>query len=110
MPLIDALPSAFPCDTFMSILLGLLLDLDSAYQRLIDDRSECDYVVAGGTGGLRKLLNYRLIYAAGGRNDIEVGQHTRAVDADVESSGTGCAEEGLGEVQPHCVAGAGIET
>src|SRR5260370_21714036 len=101
MPLIYALPSGFTCDTFMSILIGLLLDLDSAYQGLIDDRSECDYVVAGGTGGLRKLLDHCLVHGAGSRDDVEVGQHTRAVDADVESSRTGCAEEGLCKMHPH---------
>src|SRR5260370_29303855 len=93
------------CDPYS----GLLLDLDAAYQRLIDDRSEGDHIVTGRTGGLSKLLDYRLIHGAGGRNDIEVGQHACAVYADVESSGTGRAEEGLCKKQPHCMPGTGID-
>src|SRR5258708_39989744 len=87
---------------------GLLLDLDPAYQRLIDDRSEGDHIVTGRTGGLSKLLDYRLIHGAGGRNDIQVGQYAGAVYADVERSGTGRAEESLCKMQPHCMAGTGV--
>src|SRR5258708_12319627 len=88
---------------------GLLLDLDPAYQRLIDDRSEGDHIVTGRTGGLSKLLDYRLIHGAGGRNNIEVGQYACAVYADVESSGTGRAEEGLCKMQPHRMPGTRVQ-
>src|SRR5262249_40551007 len=82
----------------------LLLDLNPAGQRLINDGLKRNHIVAGGTCRLRELFDDRFILSPGGGNDIEVRQYSRAVDTHVEGAGTGGAEEGLGEVQSHRVA------
>ena len=45
-----------------------------------------------------------------GGKDIEIGQHLRAVDADVESARTRRVKESLGKVQAHGLRGPRVET
>jgi hypothetical protein len=83
---------------------GLLLDLNPAEQRLINDRRKRNHVVAGGTRRLCELLDYGLVHTSRRGNNVEIRQHGRAVDTHIERAGAGGAEESLREMQPHRVA------
>src|SRR5205823_12332025 len=79
---------AFSCTPPNLSWLSLLLNLHPTGQCLVDDRSDLDHVLAAGVGVFRELLDHRFVLRAGGREDIEVRQDLRAVDAHVKRPGT----------------------
>src|SRR6266852_8279097 len=85
--------------------LRALLNLYTAHQRLVDDRRELDDVLAAGVGGAGECLDVRLVLGPRGRVDVEVGQHLRTVQRDVEGSRSDCREVRLAEMQSDRMAG-----
>src|SRR5206468_2357411 len=84
-------------------------DLDPVDQGVILDGDELDDDAAARVGGGGAFGHHRLQLAAGRREDVEAGQHLRAIDDDVEQALVGRVEAVLGEVQPDPVLGAGGE-
>src|ERR1035438_5788204 len=62
---------------------------------------------AGARGDLAELLHHRLVLSAGGGEDVEVGQHLRPVDQDVEGPRARRRPVLLGEMQSDRVGSAG---
>jgi hypothetical protein len=67
-----------PINSFTSIpssalrQIELLVDLNTAYERVVDHRRERDHMMASGIGRFRELLD-----ASGSRNNFEVSEHPR---------------------------------
>src|SRR5437016_2157681 len=81
-----------------------LLDLDPTQQRLIHHFGELDHILTARVRVHRELLDDGLVLRSRRREDIEVAQYLRAVDAQLEGARTGRAEESFSKVQPHRVA------
>lgn len=73
---------------------------------MIGHRRELDRDRATSVGGNGELLNHGFIGSASRRHDIEVAQHLRPIDADIEGAPTRGGEEGLRLVQTHQVGAA----
>src|SRR5215472_13645303 len=66
------------------LAVAALLDLNPAYQRVVDDRSEGNHVVAGGARIFRELLDDCLVLRSRRRKDVKVGQHLCPVNTYIE--------------------------
>src|SRR5260370_16787353 len=53
-----------------------------------------------------KLSDHGFVLGAGSGKDIEVRQHLRAIDRDVEDTLTGCCKKVLRKMQPHGMGGS----
>src|SRR5215469_4067408 len=82
-------------------------DLDAVDLGVVLDGGELDGERPVGRGDLGELLHHRLVLAAGGGEYVEVGQHLRPVDGDVEDPRARRCPVLLGEMQPDRVAGPG---
>src|SRR5262249_59627684 len=63
-----------------------LLDFDPAHQRVVFHGGELNHILTAGICIHHELLDDCLVLGSCGREDIEIGQHLRAVDAHVEYS------------------------
>src|SRR5215471_7937764 len=66
-----------------------LLDFNPAHQRVVFHGGELDHILTAGICVHHELLDDCLVLGASGSEDIEIGQHLRAVDAHVEYSRPG---------------------
>src|ERR1700733_8392916 len=80
-------------------------DFDAVDLGVVLDGDELDGDRPAAAGGSGERLGDRLELAAGGGEDVEVGQDLAAVDEDVEGPRPGGGPVLLGEVEPHRVAG-----
>src|SRR5260370_38541169 len=85
-------------------------NLDTAGLGVVLDGYILDHKLAAGICIRIKLLNDRFIFGPGRGNNVEVGQHLRSVDQNVEHALPRRAPEKISEVQPHGVRSSGIET
>jgi hypothetical protein len=86
------------------------LHFDAVDSGIVLDRDILEHDLPLRIGRRRKLLDDCNVLAACGREDIEVGQHLRAVDADVEHALPSLSPIELIEVQTHDVIGAWRQT
>src|SRR5260370_7394698 len=78
-----------------------LVDFDPTDQGLIDDRGERNHILTARIRRLRELLDVGDVLPTRGREDVEIRQHLRPVDAHVELPRTPRGVERFAQVQPH---------
>src|ERR1043165_8586681 len=88
---------------FLSLALRDGEDFDAADAGIADNGRELDVDGTAAVGSHGEVLVDRLVLRSCGGDDVEVGQHLRAVDGDVEDALPRKVDVILGEVQPYQV-------
>src|SRR5260370_1031609 len=83
-----------------------LLNFNSADEGLVGDGGKDEVDLAAGVGGGGELPDHRFVHRAGRRENVEVSEHLRAIDRDVEDTLTGCCQERFSKVQAHGMGGS----
>src|ERR1700722_636036 len=102
-------PGAYPLSAASLVTRSCRRDLDAVDLGVVLDGDELDGDRAGAARRRGERLGDRLELPAGGGEDVEVGQHLRPVDEDVEDARPGGGPVLLGEVEADVVAGPGGE-
>src|SRR5260370_7909821 len=86
-----------------------LLNFNSADEGLVGDGGKDEVDLAAGVGGGGELPDHRFVHRAGRRENVEVSEHLRAIDRDVEDTLTGCCPKLFRKMQPHGMARSGAK-